>query len=308
MRNRKPGHYDGHPPQPAPANDNPLTQPSKPLKIALNTRQQALIGMLTASLMISGCAMQPNSLMPASLLPTENATGAIETGSIAAAAPADAATQTSSAAVGTAEAVLKEASRLRALKRNEEALTLLSDAAQKFPENHALKVSQGLLALETGKLSKAKKHLKAAVDTGPADWRALSGLGSVYAAEGKQTEAQQAFAKALRLNPDHPSILNNLALSYALDGKRKRAEAILRRVTADDTATPQATQNLALLLGLEGRKDEASRIAKAVLPEPKADANIGYLEELRATVRTSRADPKPESRHAKAETDNQSQN
>ncbi|MEO1205350.1 MAG: tetratricopeptide repeat protein [Pseudomonadota bacterium] len=248
---------------------------------------------LAATLLLTACAMTPDNLgLPASLAPDPNTSG-IETGSIGNTAVdpfgfnPDTTPQNTADKSGTPD-VLEEVARLRALNRQPEALALLEQATSKATATLAMRLSHGLLALEVGNLADARQILKKAAKSDPPNWRVLSGLGSVYAAEGKQSDAQKAFAQALRLKPDHPSILNNLALSYALDGKRDRAEAILRRAAADTTANPQAKQNLALLLGLEGRKKEASKFAEAVLPKPKADANLGYLEELRATVKISK--------------------
>ncbi len=261
-----------------------------PRQTPIHQRAPSAAAALSASLLCAACALNPGEIPSPSLLPADDAsTAAITTGSIASSP-----TPAAGAARSPASASLSEAARLRALGRKEEAAGLLEQAAAAEPGNHDVKVSRGLIALEMGRLDEARKILTDAEASGPPDWRVLSGLGSVHAAEGRQKDAQTAYAKALRLKPDHPSILNNLALSYALDGKRERAEAILRRAAADGTALPQTKQNLALLLGLQGRKDEASRIAQAVLPKPKAEANMGYLEELRASIKVSKADdPKP---------------
>ncbi|MEL7049547.1 MAG: tetratricopeptide repeat protein, partial [Pseudomonadota bacterium] len=196
---------------------------------------------IAAALLTTACAMTPESLgIPASLAPSPES-GAMETGSITTSslAPASTSTPQSTSGVHAAgetlsgpEQILDEAGRLRALGRATEAMALLDDKTKTTAATPAMRLSHGLLALETGDLAKAKSILKKAEKTDPPNWRVLSGLGAVHAAEGNQSEAQKALAKALRLNPDHPSILNNLALSYALDGKRDRAETILRRAAA----------------------------------------------------------------------------
>lgn len=268
-------------------------------------RVGSTVAALSAGLLLSACAGSTDLAGITEPLSSDTAlapasTGSIKTGALTSPATGSRAGTPSQADVAEAPRrntrtsktgksnVLAEVSRLRALNRRPQALALLDETAAAGKGTPESRLTHGLLALELGKLSKARKLLEHANETDPPNWRILSGLGSVYAAEGNQAKAQKAFAQALRLKPDHPSILNNLALSYALDGKQQRAEAVLRRAVADGTADPQAKQNLALLLGLEGRKTEAVSIAETVMPKPAAEANLGYLEKLRSSVKVSK--------------------
>lgn len=178
-------------------------------------------------------------------------------------------------------ALVKEARALRSIGKKDEALALL-DKSPERDKDAALLRERGMLALELGKAERAKDLLTRSQNGSAPDWHVYSALGAALSATGKQPEAQAEFAKALALAPDHPAILNNLALSYALDGKHDEAERMLRKASSAAESEPQAKQNLALLLGLNGNIDEARQVSSTVLPPDASNANVNYLEKLKA--------------------------
>lgn len=190
-------------------------------------------------------------------------------------------------------AVIRESRALRAAGKKEQALALL-DRTPDADSDPALIKERGLLALELGQISHAEDLLTKSKAADATDWRVLSGLGAALSADGKQKEAQAEFTQALALAPEHPSILNNLALSYALDGKHDEAERLLRRASVTTQSEPQTRQNLALILGLKGNIAEARKVSAAVLPPDATNANVSYMEGLKAkNTSVSRAEPEP---------------
>lgn len=254
-------------------------------------RDWATAAGLVAALMAGGCAVSggpkltmtgtnvqpPQSAAEAAPIPPEQKAAAEKQARRAAALakaesdPKDAG-QTIAAARG-----------LRSEKRLDDALRLVERSLAVNPRDSALHRELGLLALDSGRLAPAEKHLKTALELGAADWQTRSALGAALAAQGKHPAAQQHLAKALELRPDHPSVLNNLALSYALDGKPEEAERVLR-IAADAKGAPaHVRQNLAIVLGISGKLPEAQKVASASLPPERATANAAYLTSLAQT-------------------------
>ena len=134
---------------------------------------------------------------------------------------------------------------LKSTGKRIEALAVLDAASEANPDQAALNVEQGLLALELGQSGKAHGALQKAAQ-GPPDWRVMSGLGIAASSQGQQREAQRYFARALELSPNNPVVLNNLAMSLVLDRKVDQAEAMLRRAAKAGGTRHQVAQNLAL--------------------------------------------------------------
>lgn len=148
-------------------------------------------------------------------------------------------------------AALVEARKLKAAGQAKEAQATLEKAATVYPNERALGVEQGLLALELGQSREARALLAKTTPTEAKDWRALSGLGVAHASLGQQAAAQRYFKQALEIDPNNATVLNNLAMSLILDRKIDEAEALLRRASAGGAAKPTVAQNLALAQSLK---------------------------------------------------------
>jgi Flp pilus assembly protein TadD len=248
---------------------------------------------VSIALLASGCAQSGLETGGLQMSATGPSTTANALDPSAQQAPAAADQQQDVALKPEAASVVRESRALRAAGKKEEALSLLDKAPDSDTDPGLIK-ERGFVALELGKIDRAKDLLTKSKDADATDWRVLSALGAALSADGKQKEAQAEFTKALALAPEHPSILNNLALSYALDGKHAEAERLLRRASVTTQSEPQTRQNLALILGLKGNIAEARKVSAAVLPPDAANANVSYMEGLKAKNTTvSRAEPEP---------------
>jgi Flp pilus assembly protein TadD len=124
--------------------------------------------------------------------------------------------------------------------------------------------------------------LQRVVDSGNADWRVHSALGSALDQQGKFAEARQQYAIALKSGANKLTVLNNIGMSHMLEGDLAAAEATLRQASElpGGDVEPRVRQNLALAVGLQGRFEEARDIASRDLPPDTVDANIAYLRTM----------------------------
>ena len=159
------------------------------------------------------------------------------------------------------------------------AVASLEQARQKSPSDKSLARELGFMALEAGKLDKARVALTASLDASKPDWRTLSALGTVQASDGNQNAAQAHFRRALSLKPDHVATLNNLALSYALEGDLGKAEKTLRSVPGNQS-NQKVKENLMLVLALAGKYGAAEKAASDVMPKGKVASNLEYVKSL----------------------------
>jgi Flp pilus assembly protein TadD len=158
---------------------------------------------------------------------------------------------------------------LEKLGQTDQQMQVLATLSEQNPQNPNIKAVYGKKLLAAGRSEQAIPVLKAVADSGTADWRILSALGSAYDQQGQYGAARETYQKALALQPNQISILNN-------------AEKTLRSAMAlpEGKSLPRLRQNLALVVGLQGRFEESRKIASEDLPPDEVEANMAYLQKM----------------------------
>jgi Flp pilus assembly protein TadD len=180
------------------------------------------------------------------------------------------------------ELALAYADGLEKLGQSDQQIQVLEATSARNPQDINLKAIYGKKLLASGRSNDAIPVLEAVAQSGKADWRAHSALGSAYDQDSQHAKARVSYEKALALQPNEISVLNNMGMSYALEGNLKQAESTLRMAMDQpgSKAMPKIRQNLALVVGLQGRFDESREIASADLPPEEVDANLAYLQKM----------------------------
>jgi Flp pilus assembly protein TadD len=244
----------------------------------------AILGALTAGLMLGACAQSGEALQAEFLAPKS--------------APAEPATGDDSKVAQTElekateywgkkfreqprdlDAALSFAKNLKAMGEKKQALAVVQQAAVFHGNDKKLASEYGRLALELEQISVAKQMLAVADDPTAPDWRVVSARGTVLAKEGKFADAIEFYERALTLSQDQTSVMNNLAMAYAGNGDAAKAEAMLRQAEAKG-GSAKTRQNLALVLGLQGKFDEAKTVSSADLGDVGAKSNSDYLRKM----------------------------
>ncbi len=169
---------------------------------------------------------------------------------------------------------------LRKIRSNEEAVKVITRAANANAEHAGANLEAGRALVEAGRAFEAIRYLEKAAELSPQEWRVLSAFGVALDQIGEHKLARAKYDTALTFAPGAPLILNNKGLSYALDGDLTSAKQTLRAAVGARGADARVRQNLALVLALKGEMAEAERLARSDLPPQIADQNIDYFRAL----------------------------
>ncbi|MEO0400083.1 MAG: hypothetical protein AAF224_11765 [Pseudomonadota bacterium] len=169
---------------------------------------------------------------------------------------------------------------LRRIGSVEQAVKVMSAAANFHSEEPAVAIETARALIEAGRAFEAVRHVQVAHEADPRDWRVLSVYGVALDQIGEHKSAQAKYELALSIAPGVVSLLNNKGLSYALDGNLVEAQRILRAAASAPGADARVRQNLALVLAIKGDMLEAERLARSDLPPQIADGNINYYRSL----------------------------
>jgi Flp pilus assembly protein TadD len=121
-----------------------------------------------------------------------------------------------------------EASALLQLKRNDEALATLKDAAGRAPDDTTVLFQYGAALDRAGRAADAEKAFRDVIAKDPLDASALNYLGYMLAERGTSLdEAVSLIQRALKVEPNNPSYLDSLGWAYVVQGKLDLADAPL---------------------------------------------------------------------------------
>lgn len=157
------------------------------------------------------------------------------------------------------------------LKREQEALPILRDAARYNPNSADVRFVLGLGYLKRGYVKDAIRELEKAVELKPDHVDAYKNLSTAYMRAGMMDKANEALRKAQELAPATPAVHHNAGYSYLQKAiKLKKGESV--ELAPDDPKTPEELLNKAI-----------SEFRKAVEMKPdfkEAYGNLGlaYLE------------------------------
>lgn len=178
------------------------------------------------------------------------------------------------------EAAVRYSGALRKIGSNDEAVTVMTKAVKRHPDNANVNLEMGKALVEDGRAFEAVRYIETALTEKSNDWRALSAYGVALDQMGEHVEARKKYDEALRLQPGAASVISNKGLSYALSGDLSEAVETLRAATANRRADARIRQNLALVLAIKGDYTEAVRLARSDLPPQLADQNAAYFKAM----------------------------
>jgi predicted TPR repeat methyltransferase len=223
---------------------------------------------------------------------------------------------------GTAEALNDQAVVLMGQGRDDEALTLLQEAAtlKELPEVHnnlgllhaasgdyaqavaayrralALKPESpetwnnlGTVCFQDHQPDEAVRCFREALTRKPNDPDVLLNLGNVLLFQERPAEACTFFRLALRLRPDSSALLNNLALALTRLQKWDEAADAWQRSLTLNGSDPQTHRNLGRLFYNQGKFEKALPWYERLLAISPADADARLMiEALRRSTHVPR--------------------
>jgi Flp pilus assembly protein TadD len=142
------------------------------------------------------------------------------------------------------EPLMKLATILQALNRNQAAAETYGALLQRHPKHHEARYRLGKLHMEAGEAGLATLHFDRAAQSDPQDPRPYNALGILRDQAGEHEAAQGLYRLALERDPANFSVRNNLGLSLALDGKRDEAIEVLAELAVDPQAGQTVLRNL----------------------------------------------------------------
>ncbi len=164
-------------------------------------------------------------------------------------------------------------------KKYDEAVKVMNEAIQLFPDDFTVNLILGLSLAQSNKTSEAKPYLKKAVDINPNDVNALSAYGFTLNQLKENEEAAEYLKKALKLSPDNVNLLGTLGLIY--DGLENwdSCDSTYEKALSIDSTNALVNNNYAYSLSeRDERLDEALRMAKIAIE--KDSLNSSYLDTI----------------------------
>ncbi|MEZ5921435.1 MAG: hypothetical protein R3C60_08805 [Parvularculaceae bacterium] len=178
------------------------------------------------------------------------------------------------------DAAVKYSAALRKISSVEEAVKVMTRAANGAPDNAAVNLEAGKTLVEAGRAFEAVRYLEKSVELAPRDPSALSAYGVALDQIGQHEAARAKYDTAIAYAPNQVMLYNNKGLSFALSGDLEDAKQTLRHAASLRGADARVRQNLALVLAIKGEMREAERLARSDLPPQVADQNIDYFRAL----------------------------
>lgn len=160
---------------------------------------------------------------------------------------------------------LSESRMLQRADRAAEAVTILSEAIERFPDDGNLLYARALAAEGAGDPAQLERDLEKLIAMEPDNAHALNALGYHLAdANQRLDEAAGYLEKAIALEPDDAAILDSLGWLRYRQGAFEEAADLLRRAL-DMYPDGEIAAHLGEVLWMQGREEEARAIWDAAL-------------------------------------------
>jgi len=166
-------------------------------------------------------------------------------------------------------------------------LGYLSGSAKRLDQPGLLDPKEGILIdaeLEkaekirnSGKISAATEILKNILKKNPANFRALSMLGTIYLSEGKLDEAKVCYREEIRLKPQEDGAHLNLGTVHKRQGDLAAAEKEYRAALAVNPRMTEAIASLAGILLDQRRVAEAKELLESSMREKADSADVFFM-------------------------------
>ncbi len=131
--------------------------------------------------------------------------------------------QPSSPSIGSHTIPAHQSTSFQPAGTDQHEVKMLAEALKKRPDHIPILLRLASLALESGRLDEAERHLNEALKLEPGNVPARLDLGRVQFETGRVPEAIQTTATILKVQPDNPDALYNLGAIYGNLGQRERA-------------------------------------------------------------------------------------
>jgi tetratricopeptide (TPR) repeat protein len=164
-------------------------------------------------------------------------------------------------------------------KKYDEAVKVMNEAIQLFPDDFTVNLILGLSLAQSNKESEAKPYLKKAVDLNPNDVNALSAYGFTLNQLKENEEAAEYLKKALKLSPDNVNLLGTLGLIYDGLENWEACDSTYEKALSIDSTNALVNNNYAYSLSeRDVRLDDALRMAKIAIEQDSL--NSSYLDTI----------------------------
>jgi tetratricopeptide (TPR) repeat protein len=164
-------------------------------------------------------------------------------------------------------------------KKYSEAVRLLEEAVQNFPDDFAINLILGLSYTQMSKFSNAKSYLKKAIELNPKDLNALSAYGYTLNQLKQPDEAIFYLNEALKINPKNVDLMGTLGLIYNDQKKFRESDSLYSKAIETDSTNALVLNNYAYSLAERGiRLNYALEMAKKAIA--KDSVNSSYLDTI----------------------------
>ncbi|MFM1847549.1 MAG: hypothetical protein RL417_1023 [Pseudomonadota bacterium] len=151
-------------------------------------------------------------------------------------------------------------------------------------------VNLAAMYLTNKKSTEAVALLKEYSEKYPDDASLQARLGDAYFASKKVKEATGAYERALKLDPRYPNVAARLGTLYTLSRRLPDAERLFMQAAEEDPKNPQVLSSLSSLLLANGKSDMAVSMAKRALqikPSKELYITLGSAYEAQKDLKNS---------------------
>lgn len=171
-----------------------------------------------------------------------------------------------------------EAGLLDADGKTDEAFTVISRAAQRYPVVRPLRYQRALLADTLGKAQLATRIMTGLVKAEPKNPAYLNSLGYILTEHTRRYAAAQHYIRrALDIDPHNPAIIDSMGWVLYKQGKTAQAVHYLERAHASADSDPTIAAHLVHAYLAAGDKAKAAAVLKKALKENPGDAGLKRL-------------------------------
>ena len=156
--------------------------------------------------------------------------------------------------------LIGEAQLLRDVGKLNDAMHIMEEALERFPDNTDLLYEHAMIAEKNKQLDVMEQSLRQIIKLTPENPHPYNALGYSLADRGERLpEAYDLIKKALSLAPEDPYIMDSMGWVEFRMGRFEKAEETLRRAFAIKP-DPEIAAHLGEVLWVKGREDEAKKL------------------------------------------------
>jgi len=164
-------------------------------------------------------------------------------------------------------------------KKYEEAVKVMDEAIELFPDDFTINLILGLSLAQLDKHSEAKPYLKKSVELNPNDLNSLSSYAYTLSQLKENDLAINYLKQALTIKPDDVNLLGTLGLIYDAMKMWTECDSVYERALQIDSQNALVNNNFAYSLSERGErlKDALTMAEIAIAADPN---NTSYLDTI----------------------------